>query len=121
MPEDLVLFSWGYGGWGNATDLLVKAVDRVERSRGWGKPVFVDIRARRQARAKGFCGNALGDLLGDRRYKWMKGLGNKAILDDAHGAGLVDPAQVGELLKVAIDARNDCRRVTFFLLLPDSR
>jgi hypothetical protein len=29
------LFSWGYWGWGNATEQLVEAVDAVETSRGY--------------------------------------------------------------------------------------
>jgi hypothetical protein len=73
------LFTWGYYGWGNHTPQLVEAVDAVERSRGFGPPLFVDIRIRRTVRAKGFQGNAFEKLLGQDRHRWMKSLGNKFI------------------------------------------
>ena len=57
------VFSWGYFGWGNATGQLVRAADAVERDRGFGSPVFVDIRIRRSVRAVGFNGSAFEELL----------------------------------------------------------
>jgi hypothetical protein len=50
------IFTWGYYGWGNATPQLVESVDAVETSRGFEPPIFVDIRIRRNVRAKGFVG-----------------------------------------------------------------
>ncbi len=109
----LTLFSWGYEGWGNATEKLVTAVDAVERSRGWDPPVFVDARARRAVRAEGFREHAFGDLLGVDRYRWMKGLGNQSILTGG-APRLVDPDQTVELLDLAIQLQKEGRRLIFF-------
>ena len=49
----ITLFSWGYWGWGNATEQLVESADLAEKKRGFKPPVFVDIRRERQGRAKG--------------------------------------------------------------------
>jgi hypothetical protein len=54
----ITLFSWGYWGWGNATEQLVESADLAEKKRGFKPPVFVDIRRKRQGRAKGFVGDA---------------------------------------------------------------
>ena len=75
----ITLFSWGYWGWGNATERLVEAIDAAERARGFQPPGFVDVRLRRQGRAKGFVGNAFRDLVGEARYRWMQDLGNAHI------------------------------------------
>lgn len=42
--RSLTIFTWGYWGWGNATENLVEVVDAVERARGYRPPIFVDIR-----------------------------------------------------------------------------
>ena len=74
-----MIFTWDYYGWGNHTPQLVEAVDAVERSRGFEPPIFIDIRIRRNVRAKGFVGNAFENLMGPSRHRWMKSLGNKFI------------------------------------------
>src|SRR5690348_10451381 len=75
----LSAFSWGYGGWGNATRELIRAVDVAEAGRGFGPPIFVDIRFKRGGRAAGFREDAFEKLLGRRRYRWMQSLGNARI------------------------------------------
>src|SRR5262249_25739748 len=77
---DITLLTFGYDGWGNHTPELIKAVNAIERSRGFKPPIFVDIRIRRTVRAKGFQGNAFGELLGKSRHHWMKSLGNERIV-----------------------------------------
>ena len=116
--ERLTLFSWGYEGWGNWTDKLVEAVDAVEKARGRAPPIFVDIRARRQVRAEGFKEHAFERLLGPDRYRWLKGLGNKAILTGADRGEFVDPSQVGDLLDLAVEACKANRRLIFFCSCP---
>jgi hypothetical protein len=54
MSEKLTAFSWGYCGWGSATRELVWAFGEVEKSRGYGEPLFVDVRVSRSVRAAGF-------------------------------------------------------------------
>ena len=111
----LTLFSFGYYGWGNSTPQLVQAVDSVERSRGSEPPVFVDIRIRRAVRAVGFCGNAFGDLLGEKRHRWMKSLGNRHIETRAGSRiQIAEPAAVNDLLDLAAQAAEDGRRIIFF-------
>src|SRR6266853_2050762 len=75
----LTIFTFGYYGWGNHTPQLVESVVAVETSRGFEPPIFVDIRIRRNVRAKGFVGNAFEKLMGPSRHRWMKSLGNKFI------------------------------------------
>lgn len=110
----LTLFSWGYEGWGNWTDQLVTAVDAVEASRGWGPPMFVDVRASRSVRAEGFRDKAFERRFGPDRYRWIKGLGNRAIVGLRDEIGLVDPARAADLLDLALDLHGQKRRVLFF-------
>jgi hypothetical protein len=113
--SELTLFSWGYKGWGNATDKLVEAVDAVERSRGSGPPVFVDVRAKRGGRAEGFKDNTFRDFVGEARYRWMKGLGNRTVLERGGPQGrLVDASQAAELLELALALHVEGRRVIFY-------
>jgi hypothetical protein len=63
----ITVFSWGFWGWGNATKQLVNATDIAERMQGFEEPIFVDIRFRRQGRAKGFVGDAFRDSVGASR------------------------------------------------------
>lgn len=113
--KSLSLFSWGYKGWGNATDKLVEAVDAVERSRGRSPPVFVDVRARRGGRAEGFKENTFRDQVGPGRYRWMKGLGNRTVLERGGPQGrLVDPSQAAELLDLATELDAQGQRTIFF-------
>ncbi len=104
---------WGYWGWGGSTKELVLAFDAAERERGHEPPVFVDVRIRREVRAMGFRGDAFEKRLGETRYRWMPGLGNKGILD--HGeTRLGDATRASELLDVVMKAHAERRRVIFF-------
>lgn len=106
------IFSWGYFGWGNATEQLVRTVDAVEWDRGFGPPLFVDIRIRRSVRAAGFTGFAFEDLLGPKRHLWLKGLGNEAIITKGGGIRISDPGKSTELLDLALEDAG--RRVIYF-------
>jgi len=114
--KPITIFSWGYYGWGNWTEQLIKVVDAVEESRGFGPPIFVDVRLRREVRAKGFTGGAFEKALGGpERYHWMKSLGNEAIADDTLDyMKIADPKTAPDLLKIANDAAKEKRRVIFF-------
>jgi hypothetical protein len=114
MATGLTLFSWGYEGWGNWTDQLVQAAVAVEKARGRGPPVFVDIRARRSVRAEGFRDKAFERRFGPDRYLWIQGLGNKAILTGEDGGEFVDPSQAALLLDLAIELHRKKRRAIFF-------
>lgn len=108
------LFSWGYWGWGNATERLRKAVDTAEKKQGFEPPIFVDTRLRRRGRAKGFVGNVFRDLVGESRYLWIQDLGNLAIADGKAGIRIKNPAAVAELLELAVRAVDERRRVIFY-------
>lgn len=109
------LFSFGYYGWGTSTPELIEAVDAVERKRGFELPIFVDIRIRRAVRAPGFNGNAFGALLGEKRHRWLKALGNKQIETRSGPAiQIAQPGAVSELLDMAAEARENGRRLIFF-------
>jgi hypothetical protein len=110
----ITLFSWGYWGWGNATGSCVEAADATERARGFRKPIFVDTRLRRHARAKGFVGNAFRDLVGESRYRWIRDLGNLAIATGNCRVHLKNPGGVTELLDLAVHAAGERRRVIFY-------
>jgi hypothetical protein len=114
VDEALTLFTWGYEGWGNWTDKLVDAVDTVERSRGWGPPMFVDIRVTRKVRAEGFREHAFERRFGPDRYRWIKELGNTAILTHEKRGTLLDPSRVKDLLDLAVEIRAKRRRVIYF-------
>jgi hypothetical protein len=53
QPWMITLFSSRVLGMGNATEQLVQVVDEAEAKDGRQPPTFVDIRLRRQGRAKG--------------------------------------------------------------------
>jgi hypothetical protein len=108
------LFSWGYWGWGNATERLIEAIDAAEKVRGFFPPLFVDIRLRRQGRAKGFVGSAFCDLLGESRYRWMQDLGNAEIATGTGGITIKRPAAVADLLDLALEEANRRRRTIFY-------
>ncbi|MDO8431337.1 MAG: hypothetical protein Q7S58_02900 [Candidatus Binatus sp.] len=110
----ITLFSWGYWGWGSATEQLVEAFDKAEKSREFRPPLFVDPRLRRQGRAKGFVGNAFRDLVGPGRYRWMQDLGNLAIATGRGGVQIKNPASVADLLDLAVRAADERRRVIFY-------
>lgn len=111
----LTLFSFGYHGWGNATDRLVEAADAVERARGFEPPLFADVRIRRTVRAAGFNGPAFERCLGPARHRWLPGLGNRHIVT---GEGpliqIAEPAAAEGLLDLALAAGEKRQRVIFF-------
>jgi hypothetical protein len=110
----VALFSWGYWGWGNATRQLVQAADAAEAAHGFEPPVFVDVRLRRQGRARGFGGNAFRDLVGASRYLWMEDLGNEDVATGAGGITIRKPEAVAKLLELALQAAKSQRRVIFY-------
>jgi hypothetical protein len=107
------IFSWGFWGWGTATSRLVEAVDAAERRRGFNPPLFVDIRFQRTGRAPGFKGDAFEKLLGWRRYRWMRTLGNSSI-GTRRAPRIACPAAADQLLELALDAADRSSRVIFF-------
>lgn len=111
----LRLFSFGYAGWGNATQVLVQAVDAVERERGFLPPIFVDTRIRRSVRAAGFQGSTFEQFLGAERHVWLRRLGNLRILSRSGPEfQIADPSAVDDLLTLAEQAADARRRVIFF-------
>jgi hypothetical protein len=111
----ITLFTWGYSGWGNATRQLVEAVDSVERGRGFAPPLFVDIRIRRNVRAKGFNGPAFEKLLGPDRHRWLKSLGNKHIeTRTGPPIQIADPPAAVTLLELGRKGAEEHHRVLFF-------
>lgn len=113
--KKLTIFSWGFWGWGTHSERFVKVVDHVESSRGFKPPIFVDVRIRRTGRAIDFKENAFRDIVGENRYRWMKGLGNQAIVDDTVGDLLIkDPREAKTLLDLAINSLKLDRRVIFY-------
>jgi|JI10StandDraft_1071094.scaffolds.fasta_scaffold122636_2 hypothetical protein len=118
----LTIYMWGYWGWGNAAPELVKAVDAVERKRGFKPPVFVDIRMKRSARPAVFRGNAFGQVVGPARYETMSALGNEHYLDDAkkrlpHSNRKIvihDPTAADLLLDRAVELKKQNRHVIYF-------
>ncbi len=111
--EPLTLFTWGYWGWGTATDQLVQAVDAVEASRGYEPPLFVDIRISRSVRAPGFNGRAFERTVGSSRYRWLDALGNLAIRDGG-SMRIKDPAAADTLLDIAATGADSRKRVLLF-------
>src|SRR2546423_1369468 len=77
--ETLMAFTWGHSGWGNAVRKFLSVADGSEAARGFGPPVFADVRLRRAVRAPGFIGTAFERVVGSERYRWFKGLGNDCI------------------------------------------
>jgi hypothetical protein len=110
----ITIFTWGYWGWGNATSELIAAVDRVEASRGYQPPFFVDTRLRRSGRARGFVGDAFANSVGKARHTWMQQLGNQAIADRELDMRIKNPAAAGELLGLALACAKRRQRVLFF-------
>ena len=108
------VFSWGYEGWGNATRELARSFKAVEASRGFGPPVFVDVRARRQVRAIGFQEDAFQRVVGRDGYRWLPGLGNDAIRTGRGSKRLWRPGDAVELLGIVLAAARQNRRVLFF-------
>jgi hypothetical protein len=108
------LFTFGYSGWGNATQELIKAIDAAERRRGFRPPVFFDIRCNRNVRARGFRGDAFERLLPRGRHQWLPRLGNIHIATGERGIKIADPFAAKFLLEAARKYAQDRRRVVFF-------
>ena len=94
----ITAFTWGYWGWGTHAEDFVRNVDAVERARRWRPPRFVDIRIRRTVRAPDFQQNAFEKIVGQRRYRWMKTLGNRSILTKRRRMEIADPNAASDLL-----------------------
>jgi hypothetical protein len=109
-----VLFSWGYYVWGSAPTEFVRAVDSVEESRGFEPPLFVDVRIRREVRARGFVGAAFARAAGESRYHWMKELGNRFIVTGEPGIRIDKPSAAEDLLSLAMSLAEERRRVLDF-------
>jgi hypothetical protein len=114
MRQKVSAFSWGYWGWGAATQELVWAFDAVEKSRGHREPLFVDVRVSRSVRAAGFRERAFEELVGRRRYRWMQGLGNEAVATGQGEPRLRRPEDADELLGLILEHHRLSRRVVFF-------
>lgn len=115
--KTVTLFSWGYWGWGTNTSQFVELVDTIEKARGFEPPIFVDTRIRRKGRAPGFSGDALAELLGSDRYRWMKWLGNRSIVEETENRRRIKidhPEGAHSLLDLAMLAASEKRRVIFF-------
>jgi len=111
----LTIFSWGFWGWGTHAERFVKVVDQVEASRGFKPPIFVDIRIRRTGRAINFKESAFREIVSEKRYQWMRGLGNAAIADDTlEDITIKDPREAKTLLDIAIESMKHNRRVIFY-------
>jgi Protein of unknown function, DUF488 len=110
----LTAFTWGYYGWGSHTRELVSAVDEVERSRNRKPPIFVDIRLHRNVQAVGFRGNGFAKTIGEKRYRWMKALGNRNIGTRKRSMKIADPSASDELLDLIIEAAKQKRRILLF-------
>jgi hypothetical protein len=111
----LKAFTWGYWGWGSESKHFVRAVDALEKKRGFLPPVFVDVRIARNGKAANFKGRSFETIVGSRRYVWMKKLGNKRILS---GKGkriqIADPSAAGDLLDLIIELDKPRRHVIMF-------
>lgn len=105
------LFSFGYWGSGSATPALVSAVEQAEAMRGFGPPLWVDIRISRAVRAAGFRERAFERLLG-AQYAWMPDLGNLCVQERRAGIRIARPGAAEELLDRALSAPT--RRAIFF-------
>jgi hypothetical protein len=110
----ITAFTWGYWGWGTHAKDFVRNVDAVERARSWRRPLFVDIRIRRSGRAPDFQQNAFEKIVGQRRYRWMKSLGNRSIITKGRRMEIADPNAANDLLEYVLQAHDQKRRVLFF-------
>ena len=110
--QPLVLFSWGYWGWGSTARQFVESVDLVEKSRGFNPPIFIDARLRRSVRAPGFRDSAFQQLVGEQRYRWINGLGNKGL--DTGVPELNDLKAIPQLLKFADECALQRRRLIYY-------
>jgi len=118
----ITIYMWGYWGWGNAASELVKAVDAVEKKRGFARPLFVDIRMKRSARPPAFRGKAFGQVVGEARYETMSCLGNEVFLkrgkrrlpDSERKIVIHDPTAAEHLLDRAVELKKKNKHVIYF-------
>ena len=108
----ITLYSFGYWGWGSAVPQWVSAFDAVEAARGYGLPLFVDIRISRSVRAKGFDGAAFENFVGQPSYRWIDALGNLAVKEGGD-MRIKDPSVAHRLLDLAIERATTRRRIVF--------
>lgn len=113
-PTQFATFSWGYSGWGNAVPQFLEAAAAAEVARGYGRPVFADVRLRRSVRAPGFIGRAFERVVGADRYRWFKGLGNESIVTGESKIRIADPSEAEDLLTFIQESASTKRRVLFF-------
>jgi hypothetical protein len=111
----LTIFTWGYYGWGSATQKFKAATDAVEAARGYEPPYFVDARMSRSVRAAGFRDSAFEDTVGNARYRWMRSLGNRRIKTrSGPRIQINEPEAVEELLGLALAKGRRQQRVILF-------
>ena len=109
----ITLFSWGYWGWGNATEQLVEAVDwpkSDENSVRQSSSIFVCFA---KGEPKGSSAMHSATSVGASRYRWMPDLGNLAVgksatHEDKASRSCRRPAGTGN------QAAKDRRRVIFY-------
>jgi hypothetical protein len=108
-------FTWGYYGWGSASKEFVRAVDSLERKRGFRPPVFIDIRISRSVRAANFRNGEFEKIVGCRRYVWERRLGNKRIITKkGKRIQIAMPSAAGDLLDRIITLDAQRRHVIMF-------
>lgn len=111
----LKAFTWGYWGWGSEAEHFVRAVDFLEKKRGFLPPIFVDLRFARGGRAANFKGTSFRDIVGNRRYAWMPQLGNQRIKSKkGKPIQIADPGAAEGLLDLILDKANTRRRIIMF-------
>jgi hypothetical protein len=111
----LKAFTWGYYGWGSASKHFVRAVDSLERKRGFLPPVFVDLRIARKGRAANFQDNIFEGIVGSQRYVWERRLGNKRILSKkGKRIQIAEPTAASDLLDRIVELQKRGRRVIMF-------
>jgi hypothetical protein len=119
IDDAIILFSFGYWGWGNSTTQLVRAFDALEQCRGFKPPLLVDIRISRSVRAPGFNNRALEQLVGTDRYVHIPELGNLAVIEKTREpVTIANPKAAGSLLDLAISEHTRNGRLVFFCACP---
>lgn len=115
------IYMFGYWGWGSSTEQLIESTDAVEKQRGFGPPIFIDIRIRRNSKAPGFQEKAFEKTVGKDRYQWMSDLGNEAVLKDFTSSKRLQirrPDAAVELLDRAQQLAKENRHLIFFCACP---
>ena len=85
MKQEVGIFSFGYWGWGSRVKELKRSFLKFNKTTRGRGILWVDIRIRRNVRAKGFNGDKTEELFGAHSYVWMKDFGNVNILDGRNG------------------------------------